>query len=97
MTMAQLVQTLLWEGHNHEDRTQEINTMLTNQLADKQGTDYLVFLEEKYDEWNVCGTEKETAYSSTRRKQATEDCVTLSSYYISPLSCHYTYSICMKR
>jgi hypothetical protein len=44
--------------------------------------------EEKYDEGKICGTEEETAYSSTRRKQATEDWVTLSSDYNSPLSCH---------
>jgi hypothetical protein len=47
--------------------------------------------EGKYEEWNVCGTEEETAYSSTKRKQATEDQVTRCSDTNSPLSCHSLY------
>jgi hypothetical protein len=81
-----------YAGNKH-DGDKSTGTQRTYRLLSLRRSKY----EEKHEEWNVCGTEEETAYSSTKRKQVTEDWVTLCSDTNSPLSCHYTYSTCMKR
>lgn len=74
---------------------QEINMMVPNQLADRYRL--LSLRRSKYEEesgeWNECGTEEVTAYSSTKRKKATK--TASPSFPISILpsrAIHHTYS-----
>jgi hypothetical protein len=80
MTMAQLVQELLREGHSHGDRIQEIN-MATNQLAESTQTS------RKSMKNGV-----KVAWRRIQRIAAAEDWVTFVGYHLSSV----VYSTCVK-
>jgi hypothetical protein len=61
--MAQLVQKLLREGQDPEDRIQEIHMMVTNRLAEKEGRNYLASVKA-----NMKRSMKNGMYEVRRRK-----------------------------